>query len=213
MMVDKSSSTTNDSLSALLPRRSKTRVVIWIAVFAVAVWCAWVTPAVLHPDVRLDNSAASSSVSGTPFLLENLTVSADGWPSLTIVGVNGFPGASVVAARVANDDQANKFFNTEIDDRPATLDSLLAEISAKWVPVSQLQALPAKIADGATANLLIVWKITDCKQALAHGDESVLHLDIRSSFGIERTVTFPRDNSYPELFVTTSTSLKESGVC
>ena len=214
MIIDKSpSSTTSESLESLLPRRSKARIVLWAAVFVVAVWCAWVAPTVLHPDMRLGDTAASTSVDGTPFLLEHLTFSAQGWPSVTVVEANGFPGANVVSAWLATDDQADKFLSQPIADRPATVDSLLAGISATSIPISQLQALPAKVSDGAKTNLLLVWKITDCQQALARGDQPVLRLVVRSSWGIERTVTFPQRDNNPEWFAADGSNLEESGLC
>ena len=172
-----------NDLQALLPRRSKLRVVVWSLVFLLALAGAWVAPKALAPEVQLGDAAAQQYFPDAPYVWAAAPITVHGWPSATVVAVGDRPGAKAIAAWLTTEEQAQPF----MAGNPGT--ALSQFTAATGMSADQLHAIPPGVWVYAETNLLVLWQITDCDQVIAAQDTVPTTLTVQTAWGIKRQVS------------------------
>ena len=199
-----------EALGALVPPRSPLRIALWVLVFGLACALAWIGPAVLRPTVRPDPSHSSGRLLvGTPFVVEDVGVAAQGWPTVTLERVNDLSGARPVDAWLLSQAESDRLWQamdqvtgdpesgeplSGMDDPRALLAALVAAGAPLSGPVgaSSTTGLPAELADGAVSRLVVFWEVTDCAAGVYEEDEDEpdpgMGVVVRTWWGQEQTV-------------------------
>jgi hypothetical protein len=173
------------SMESLVPRSSRRRNSIAVALAIILLAVVWWSPRLLRPEVE---SAANGQGSWTALashrqVLVDVSLVAHGWPSARVERVRSVRGARVAGAWISVGPGIVDIGTGDpdaFDDGESYLSSLLGE------PLADL-ALPQSIDDGAEARLFVLWDILDCTAlAAAHDPETDgLSVALRTPIGTE----------------------------
>lgn len=160
------------TLVALVPRRSPARNALLVAMGAVVLLTAALSPRVLQPSTDTDGTYTWSALTGHGQTLGTIEFTARGWPALDVRSIGEVPGARLVDAWVLTGESARGANAGDPTDHPSGLDFVRASF-----PHADLAAtrLPQRLEDGATATLVILWDLDDCAR-LVEGRAPVLTL-------------------------------------
>ncbi len=160
------------TLVALVPRRSPARNALLVAIGAVVLLTAALSPRVLQPSIDTDGTYTWSALAGHGQTLETIEFTARGWPALDVRSIGEVPGARSVDAWVLTGTSARGGHAGDPTDHPSGLDFVRASF-----PHADLAAtrLPQRLEDGATATLVVLWGLDDCA-GLVEGRAPVLTL-------------------------------------
>ncbi|WP_019135310.1 hypothetical protein [Cellulomonas massiliensis] len=150
------------TLATLVPRRSRLRDAAAVTAGVLVVLLALASATVLRPGFDGSWAAGARQIDGTDRLDTQYWRVPTGWTTVTLLGVEDVPGATVEGAWLLPSD------GTSVPSDPA----------------GEGDPLPASAAPGTEVQVVVRWRVTDCERAAAA--TPVVHL--RSALGLRSTV-------------------------
>ena len=193
------------TLATLVPQRSIRRDLILASAATLLLVGVWASPQLLRPSVFSDGYAGSStSLARQHQVLATAQISPDGWPSVGVQSVGDLPGAKVAGAWVLPGPLAQPQVVADPAKFATGLDYLRS--SFPHADFGTASKLPQRLNRGESAQLMILWDITDCAR-LIPGQEP--QIELASILG---TTTYERipDVFGPEFALNTQ---NEKGAC
>ena len=162
------------TLATLIPQRSIRKNLILTSVATLLLVGVWTSPQMLRPSVISDGYGGSStSLARQHQVLATAQISADGWPNVGVHSVGDLPGAKVAGAWVLRGPLVQPQVVADPANFTTGLDYLRASFPhANFGTASQL---PRRLDRGESAQLVILWDITDCAR-LIPGQEPQIEL-------------------------------------
>ena len=193
------------TLATLIPQRSIWRNLILASAATLLLVGVWTSPQMLRPSVISDGYGGSStSLARQHQVLATAQLTPEGWPSVGVQSVGDLPGARVAGAWVLPGPLVQPQVAADPANFTTGLDYLRASFPhANFGTASQL---PRRLDRGESAQLVILWDITDCAR-LIPGQEP--QIELASILG---TTTYERipDVFGPEFALNTQ---NEKGAC
>jgi len=162
------------TLATLIPQRSIRRNAILASAATLLLVGVWISPQLLRPSV-LSNSYGgdATSLAREHQVLATVQLTAAGWTSVGVQSVGDLPGARVAGAWVIPDTLAQPQIVADPAKFTTGLDFLRA--SFPHVNFGTASRLPHRLDRGESAQLVILWDITDCAR-LIPGQEPQIEL-------------------------------------
>jgi hypothetical protein len=167
------------TLSSLVPRRSTRRNVLLAAAVLLLIVGTWTSPHMLRPSV-LSHSAGSISLARWHQVLTRVPLTADGWPNIVLKSMSDLPGARVAGAWVFPDTLVQSQASTDPADYTTGTDYLRA--SFPRADFGKASRLPQSLDQGESAQLFILWEITDCSRLIL-GRQGKSEIELTSILG------------------------------
>jgi len=167
------------TLSSLVPRRSTRRNLLLAATVLLLIVGTWTSPHMLRPSVLAASTHYSSS---TPLarqhqVLTTAQLTADGWPNVVLQSMGDLPGARVAGAwvipvtlvpgpLVAGSLVAGPLVPSQAMTDPGDYTTGLDYLRASFprADFGKASRLPHSLDQGESAQLFILWDITDCSR-------------------------------------------------
>jgi hypothetical protein len=193
------------TLSTLIPRRSTRRNLLLACAATVLLVGAWTSPQVLRPSVISHSTSGSSTpLARRHQVLTTVELTPDGWPSVGAQSVGDLPGARVAGAWVLAGRAAQSQVAADPADYITGPDYLRA--SFPHADLGAASRLPQRLYRGESAQLVILWEITDCGR-LIRGQRP--QIELTSVLGTSTREQLP-DYVGPESALNTPT---DNGAC
>ena len=168
------------SLLALVPASSTRRNLALAAAALVVLWGVWVSPALLRPSVGHSDAGQWSALGPHHEVLVIVSLEPHAWPWAELESVHDVSGARVEGAWLIDQAMENLDAGLVSANFASGLAYLRAGLPQRDLPSA---ALPQRMNDGASTQLVILWEITDCSKL--RPDDRVT-LELRSAVRTRR---------------------------
>lgn len=162
------------TLATLIPQPSIRRNLLLASAATLLLVGVWNSTQLLRPSVISDGyNGSSTSLPREHQVLAAVHISPDGWPNVSVQSVGDLPGAKVAGAWVLPGPMVQPQVVPDPANFTTGLDYLRASFPhANFGTASQL---PHNLDRGESAQLVILWDITDCAR-LIPGQEPQIEL-------------------------------------
>lgn len=203
--VTRTAPESDPTLATLIPQRSIWRNLILASAATLLLVGVWSSPQLLRPSVISKSLAGSStSLAREHQVLATVQLTPEGWPSVGVQSVGDLPGAKLGGAWVLPGPLVEPQAVADPANFATGLDYLRASFPhANFGAASQL---PQRLDRGESAQLVILWDITDCSR-LIPGQEP--KIELTSILGTKTYERLP-DVFGPEFALNTQ---NEKGAC
>jgi hypothetical protein len=149
------------TLSSLVPRRSTRRNLLLASAVLLLFVGGWTSPHMLRPSVNSGRTFGSNTALARHHqVLTTVELTPDGWPNVGLQSMGDLPGARVAGAWAFPGALIPSQVGTDPADFTTGLDYLRASFPHN--NFGQASRLPQHLDPGESAQLYILWDITDC---------------------------------------------------
>jgi hypothetical protein len=176
IQITSAATESDPTLSSLVPRRSTRRNLLLAATVLLLIVGIWTSPHLLRPSVLAASTHYSSS---TPLarqhqVLTTAQLTADGWPNVVLQSMGDLPGARVAGAWVIPGPLvpgpllAGPLVPSQAMTDPGDYTTGLDYLRASFprADFGKAGRLPHSLDQGESAQLFILWDITDCSRLI-----------------------------------------------